>query len=239
MMDHENGFEFANISWVELALELGSLIRELKTIQELPESLSIFAFNRFGLGRAALIRIQDGHYQPKESFSASNSDTKVRLDQYKESISEASIELGRQWRIAPHADLKFHAHAIENNKLTATAFDWVVFSFAKDQACSLTNIHGISDSTEFLHTMKILAQYVSIYVLNQGVQSSKKRSEQESVEMNDRRALIASLLTQGWENRKIAEELGFSESLIRKETMAIFKYYGISHRDEMLDINTK
>jgi len=238
LTDHQNGFEQANISWTENALELGSLVRGLQKIQELPEVLSFFAFNRFGLGRVSLIQVGNDQFRPEASFSTRNSDNEAGLVQNEKAISDASFELGRKWRISPHPNISYHAHSIDSDKLAATGFHWVVFSFAKDQACSLTNVDRISDSAGFLNTIKILAQYVSIYVLNQEKQSSKKISEQQSVQLNDRRTLIASLLAQGWENRKIAEELGFSESLIRKETMAIFKYYGISHRDEMLSIHT-
>jgi DNA-binding NarL/FixJ family response regulator len=45
--------------------------------------------------------------------------------------------------------------------------------------------------------------------------------------------MIASMIGQGRGNREIANELSFSESLVRKETMVIFQYYGIALRQDL------
>jgi DNA-binding NarL/FixJ family response regulator len=101
----------------------------------------------------------------------------------------------------------------------------------------MVKIEGVIDGSAFLQTIQILSHYLSIRALHTGNEKSDLWSEGVSLEMTPRRILIASLLSKGWENRRIAEELSFSESLIRKETMAIFKFYGISTREEMLAIH--
>lgn len=52
--------------------------------------------------------------------------------------------------------------------------------------------------------------------------------------LSDRQKRIHTLLAAGWKNKAIAKSLGYSESLIRKETMVIFEYYRVTHREELI-----
>ena len=65
---------------------------------------------------------------------------------------------------------------------------------------------------------------------------SSLRTRQDSLtptRLSDRQKKIHALLAQGWKNKAIAQNLAYSESLIRKETMTIFRFYGVAYREEL------
>lgn len=53
-------------------------------------------------------------------------------------------------------------------------------------------------------------------------------------ELTSRQKLIYDAMVKGYTNRRISEEIGFSESLVRQETVRIFKYFNVSGRNELL-----
>ena len=53
--------------------------------------------------------------------------------------------------------------------------------------------------------------------------------------LTERQLLIKDLIMKGHSNPSIAEEIGFSESLVRQETMAIYSILNISGRKELLE----
>ena len=53
--------------------------------------------------------------------------------------------------------------------------------------------------------------------------------------LSERQLLIKNLMVKGYSNPQIATEIGYSESLVRQETMAIFAALNISGRKELLD----
>jgi DNA-binding CsgD family transcriptional regulator len=55
--------------------------------------------------------------------------------------------------------------------------------------------------------------------------------------LNGRQLLIKDLMEKGFSNPQIASEIGYSESLVRQETMAIFSILDISGRKELLERN--
>lgn len=52
--------------------------------------------------------------------------------------------------------------------------------------------------------------------------------------LSDRQVLICDLLSKGYTNPEIAREIGYSESLVRQETIAIYAFLGISGRKELI-----
>lgn len=61
----------------------------------------------------------------------------------------------------------------------------------------------------------------------------------ESGALTERQQVILRLISQGKTNRNIAEQLGYSESTVRQETMKIFAKLGCSHRSEAAEIYRK
>lgn len=53
--------------------------------------------------------------------------------------------------------------------------------------------------------------------------------------LNERQLLIKNLMEKGFSNPEIAAEIGYSESLVRQETMAIFAALNISGRRELIE----
>lgn len=64
--------------------------------------------------------------------------------------------------------------------------------------------------------------------------SSKKKFVGESLNLSERQEVVHQLMMKGFTNAQIALELGYSESLIRQETIQIFRILGVSGRKEML-----
>jgi len=54
-------------------------------------------------------------------------------------------------------------------------------------------------------------------------------------ELTERQLMIKLLMEKGFSNPAIAEEIGYSESLVRQETMAIYAALNISGRKELLE----
>lgn len=66
----------------------------------------------------------------------------------------------------------------------------------------------------------------------------KQRIDLPQIPLSDRQLVIAGLLERGFNNAQIAEEIGFSESLIRQETVAIYKKLQVTGRKAMQAIRT-
>lgn len=66
-------------------------------------------------------------------------------------------------------------------------------------------------------------------------QKISKLSSHMKFELTPRQEIVLSRLKEGQTNREIARELGFSESLIRQETIIIYSKLGVSGRKEILN----
>jgi DNA-binding CsgD family transcriptional regulator len=60
----------------------------------------------------------------------------------------------------------------------------------------------------------------------------------EQVRLTDRQLVIAGLLERGFTNSQIASEIGYSESLVRQETVSIYKKLNVTGREAMKLIRT-
>lgn len=64
---------------------------------------------------------------------------------------------------------------------------------------------------------------------------SKSVNKNHSIELSDRQKLIHQLMCKGFTNAQIAAEVGYSESLVRQETIQIFRILGVSGRKEIFE----
>jgi DNA-binding CsgD family transcriptional regulator len=64
---------------------------------------------------------------------------------------------------------------------------------------------------------------------------NQKTGEQRTGFLTDRQLMIKKLMEKGYSNPAIAAEIGYSESLVRQETMAIYSTLNISGRKELLE----
>jgi DNA-binding CsgD family transcriptional regulator len=55
--------------------------------------------------------------------------------------------------------------------------------------------------------------------------------------LTDRQNLILNAILKGYTNRQISQEIDYSESLVRQETILIYKYFNVQGRAELLKIN--
>jgi DNA-binding CsgD family transcriptional regulator len=66
----------------------------------------------------------------------------------------------------------------------------------------------------------------------------KQKIDLPQIPLTDRQFVIAGLLEQGFNNAQIAEEISYSESLIRQETVAIYRKLQVTGRKAMQAIRT-
>jgi len=87
--------------------------------------------------------------------------------------------------------------------------------------------------------LMVLGAIVNLYLSmvdqdlwNQG-KAKKRRAIHPGQALSERQDLILQLIRDGRRNHEIARILGYSESLIRQETMAIYKKLGVSGRKSL------
>lgn len=66
----------------------------------------------------------------------------------------------------------------------------------------------------------------------------KEKIHLEQVPLTDRQLVIAGLLERGFSNSQIGLEIGYSESLVRQETVSIYKKLNVTGREAMQLIRT-
>lgn len=69
---------------------------------------------------------------------------------------------------------------------------------------------------------------------DRSLSSSEVRKRKESVELTKRQKVIYEMLCKGATNAEIALEIGYSESLVRQETIEIYRMLGVSGRKELI-----
>jgi DNA-binding CsgD family transcriptional regulator len=67
-----------------------------------------------------------------------------------------------------------------------------------------------------------------------GVDVKSARKKSSSKELTSRQEVIVELLSKGFTNNEISKEIGYSESLIRQETVTIYAVIGVSGRKELI-----
>jgi DNA-binding CsgD family transcriptional regulator len=94
------------------------------------------------------------------------------------------------------------------------------------------------EQMQFIETIGALLslQYSRIPVYT-GFKSNggKSKNENHGIDLTERQKLIHQLMFKGFTNAQIAAEVGYSESLIRQETIQIFRILGVSGRKEIIE----
>jgi DNA-binding CsgD family transcriptional regulator len=67
----------------------------------------------------------------------------------------------------------------------------------------------------------------------------RKKNGSQGIELTERQKIIHQLMFKGLTNAEIAGEVGYSESLVRQETIQIFRVLGVSGRKEIIDSGAK
>jgi DNA-binding CsgD family transcriptional regulator len=90
-------------------------------------------------------------------------------------------------------------------------------------------------SPEFEHLLRSVGNLLLMH-LREAQPQQEKKSEQiaAATTLTARQVLIHNLLTHGYTNPEIAREIGYSESLVRQETITIYAFLGVSGRKELI-----
>ena len=97
----------------------------------------------------------------------------------------------------------------------------------------ILNIKPKKDN-EFEHFLRAVGRLIMIY-LNAGKSNRVLAASSESSgELTSRQKIILSYLEKGFTNPQIAQEIGYSESLVRHETIEIYSKLNVSGRKELL-----
>jgi DNA-binding CsgD family transcriptional regulator len=94
---------------------------------------------------------------------------------------------------------------------------------------------------EFETFLRTIGTLIMLHHLRQQVRvhsfelKSKQKRESKHGALTTRQLLIRRLIEKGHTNAEIAEQIGYSESLVRHETMEIYAVLNVSGRKELLD----
>ena len=109
-------------------------------------------------------------------------------------------------------------------------------------AATISTRVSIEDREEVKLAFSILKTLINLLILQlienpqkRTSNGSRKKKSDSGKELTERQALIIDLIRSGMTNIAIADRLGYSESLIRQETMVIYKKMGITGRRDLLD----
>ena len=97
-----------------------------------------------------------------------------------------------------------------------------------------------AESDDLSHFAKAVGAMLALQLSRTPANSSArlkdgKKSIGRSIELSERQRIIHQLISKGFTNAQIAAEVGFSESLIRQESIRIFRVLGVSGRKEIIE----
>jgi DNA-binding CsgD family transcriptional regulator len=97
-------------------------------------------------------------------------------------------------------------------------------------------LHGEPEmGPEFEHLLRSVGNLILMNLRE--FQPSQEKSAvkvSSATKLTARQVLIHNLLLHGYTNPEIAREIGYSESLVRQETIAIYAFLGVSGRKELI-----
>lgn len=102
-----------------------------------------------------------------------------------------------------------------------------VLSFQHD----ISSIFGFD---EYISCIRSLLEYFENTHSDSATRSVLKKENTQSDKLTDRQEVIVDRIRNGKTNVAIAVELGYSESLIRKETIIIYRKLGVDGRRELV-----
>lgn len=88
--------------------------------------------------------------------------------------------------------------------------------------------------SEFEHFLRAVGQIMMIYINSGKSTKVSTASRKADADLTPRQKIILSLLERGFTNPQIALEIGYSESLVRHETIEIYSKLNVSGRRELL-----
>jgi hypothetical protein len=100
--------------------------------------------------------------------------------------------------------------------------------------------HPVDLNEDFENYLRLTGAVIALHLLNGKSESpipeyqrsvDKKRT---SIDMTNRQKVILEMLSKGATNSEIALEIGYSESLVRQETIEIYRVLGVSGRRELI-----
>jgi len=97
-------------------------------------------------------------------------------------------------------------------------------------------LHGEPQmSPEFEHLLRSIGNLILIHLRElHPLQEKSTIKISSATKLTPRQVLIHNLLVHGYTNPEIAREIGYSESLVRQETIAIYAFLGVSGRKELI-----
>jgi DNA-binding CsgD family transcriptional regulator len=97
-------------------------------------------------------------------------------------------------------------------------------------------LHGEPEmSSEFEHLLRSVGNLILIHLRElQPLHEKPAVKISTATKLTTRQTLIHNLLVHGYTNPEIAREIGYSESLVRQETITIYAFLGVSGRKELI-----
>jgi DNA-binding CsgD family transcriptional regulator len=101
------------------------------------------------------------------------------------------------------------------------------------------------ESDDLIYFARAVGAMIALHLLKVPVyegsksKKDKKVSGIQTLDLTERQKVVHQLMLKGFTNGQIAAELGYSESLIRQETIHIFRVLGVSGRKEIFLTHTK
>jgi DNA-binding CsgD family transcriptional regulator len=120
-----------------------------------------------------------------------------------------------------------------NSILAIPVHAYGVFSITSYQQPVMDDDHdGFLRTVGQLATVGMTKVKLAGLIKNRGARAMQNS---RGLELTPRQELIKKLVLQGMTNQQIAIEIGFSDSLVRQETMAIYAALNVSGRKELLE----
>jgi len=108
-------------------------------------------------------------------------------------------------------------------------------------AATFTTRAAIKDNENNRHYFEMLRSLFSLYIhlldispTSHSHRPGKSRESEAGKKLTERQELILSMIKIGMTNNAIANRMGYSESLIRQETMSIYQKLGVDGRREII-----
>jgi DNA-binding CsgD family transcriptional regulator len=97
-----------------------------------------------------------------------------------------------------------------------------------------------ADNSEFEEFLRLIGAVIVLDILSREVMSTTiqvkntRHKKPVSTHLSNRQKVILEMLSKGATNAEMALEIGYSESLIRQETVEIYRIMGVSGRKELI-----
>jgi DNA-binding CsgD family transcriptional regulator len=112
-------------------------------------------------------------------------------------------------------------------------------------AVSLTFNQQLAEGEDFFDFIRAIGALLALELSNVPVykgskaNGGKNKNGNQHIELSQRQKIIHQLMFKGFTNAQIAAEVGYSESLVRQETIQIFRVLGVSGRKEIIESGAK